>query len=328
MSSAAAGVFPGATWATRTPAEANLDESTLQQLATQVAGSGVVIRDGYLVYSWGSPTYSADWASASKPILSTLLFIAADRGLCDIHSAVGDFLSGGSPKDSVITFFQLANNTSGYSRAEGAGQAWAYNDYAIQLYGRTLCRHVFGASPSTVFDNELGLLQFQDAYLISDGQEGRVKGMSVRDFARIGLLWLNRGNWNGTQVIADSYFDWVTNQVPASLPRTSADGPESWNFGSYGGADDQTGQGPGDYGMNFWVNTNGWMPGVPADVYGAHGDAGQKVCFVIPHMNVVVSSIATWGNPSTAPILTLISADTSTPVDATSWGSIKSQFRE
>ena len=329
---AGAGVFPGATWDTRTPAEASLDEAKLQQLAAQVGGSAVVIRDGYLVYSWGTQTYSADWASASKPLLSTLLFIAADRGLCDVHSLVGDFLSGGSAKDSVITFFHVANNISGYSRGENAGEAWAYNDYGIQLYGHTLCRQVFGNSPPSVFDAELGILQLQDPYLISGGQEGRIKAMSVRDFARLGLLWLEKGHWDGTQLYDPSYMDYVVNQVPAAIPLSQSDGPESWNLGTYGGGDNQLGGGgPGQYGMNFWVNTNGWMPGVPADVFGADGDFGQKICFVIPHMNVVVSGIGAWGHPATAPLITLIEADlgtTDVPTDEpASWGTLKARYR-
>ena len=143
----------------------------------------------------------------------------------------------------------------GYSRAEGAGAAWAYNDHAINLYGYALCHEVFGQAPSAVVAAELGFLGFEDTRNISDSQYGRIKVMSIRDFARLGLLWLNRGAWDGVQRIPDASFDLVVNHVPSAHPTTSGDGPESWSLGSYGGSDDQGPFGPGHYGMNFWVNT-------------------------------------------------------------------------
>ena len=236
-------VFPGAIWQTRTPAAVDLDESKLQELAMLVGGSGMIARYGYQVFTWGSITSGADWASASKPVLSTLLFVAVDRGLCSLDSAVGDFLSGGSAKDSSITLLHLANMTSGYSRAELPGAAWAYNDHAINLYGHVLCELIFGASPSSVYGAELEFLQFEDAVEVSGSQLGRIKKMSVRDFARIGLFWARAGNWSGVQQVPASYFESVSDPVAVSLPRTSSDGPESWNFGTFGGGDDQIADG-------------------------------------------------------------------------------------
>ena len=42
---------------------------------------------------------------------------------------------------------------------------------------------------------------------------------SVRDFARVAWFWLNRGNWNGRQVLPRAYFDEnMRPQVPKDLP--------------------------------------------------------------------------------------------------------------
>jgi CubicO group peptidase (beta-lactamase class C family) len=326
-------VFPGATWEERTPEEVGLSENRLEDLADLVGGSGMIVRFGYKAYEWGSVTRSDNWASASKPVLSTLLFLADDQGLCSMDSAVGDFLSGGSDKDRSITFFDLANMISGYSRAEGPGEAWAYNDHAINLYGYVLCEEVFGGSPSTVFDDQLSFLQFEDPVSISNSKYGRIKDMSIRDFARLGLFWLNRGDWDGQQRIPESYFDLVTNQVPSGLPRTSADGSESWDLGTFGGPDNQADEGPGHYGMNFWVNTNGFFGDAPPDVYQANGHWGEEVCTVIPSMRVVAVGLGNWGHPSTEAIQLLLEADTATvstgsTIESLSWGRVKQLYLE
>ena len=41
-------------------------------------------------------------------------------------------------KDRSMTFRHLGAMTSGYARPEPPGAAWSYNDYAIQLYQKTL----------------------------------------------------------------------------------------------------------------------------------------------------------------------------------------------
>jgi CubicO group peptidase (beta-lactamase class C family) len=328
-------VFPDSTWATATPAEVGLDVAKLDELAQTVGGAGFIVRYGYHVYAWGDTTHRWDWGSASKPVISTLLFFADQEGLCTIQSAVGDFMPGGSPKDSSITFFHLANMTSGYSRGEWPGQAWAYNDFAINLYGYVLCYQVFGMTPQAVFDGHFGFLQMEDAPVLDGAsQYARIKHMSVRDYARLGLFWLHRGNWDGVQILPPSYFDtYVTNQVPSQLPRTTQNGPESWNLGSNGGGDNQTRNLQGHYGMNFWVNTNGLWAGLPANVYQANGHDGGEVCTILPDLELVAASAgASWGHPSTATIQLLYDA-AGAPTSAgrgtksSSWGGVKVGYR-
>ena len=321
-------VFPQSDWQTRTPAEAGLRIEKLEALADLAGGAGVVVRDGYIAYEWGGASTFGDWASASKPVLSTLLFMADEQERCGIHQVVGDFQPGGSAKDSSITFFHLANMVSGYSRGENPGQAWAYNDVAINLYGYVLCHRVFGTSPPDVFDQQLGFLGFQDPVTVSTSQYGRIKVMSVRDFARFGLLWLNRGNWDGAQVIDESYFDLVTAQVPPGTPVTSSDGPESWDLGTFGGSDNQNFSGPGAYGMNFWVNTNNLWPSAPANVYHASGHGGQKTCWVVPDLNIVVAGLGGVDLGSDQAIRLILEANIPTPVDSASWGQIKAMHRD
>ncbi len=324
--SQAASVFPGSTWEVTSPSAANLDAAKLSQLRNLVGGSGVVIRDGRIAYSWGDIASPRNWASASKPVLSTLLFLAVNQGRCQFDSPMSLYMPDGSAKDEAITFHQLANMTSGYSRAENPGAAWAYNDYAIQLYGYALNHGVFEGEPSAVMPQAFSFLEFEDEPLFSDVQYGRSVGVSIRDFARLGLLWLNRGTWDGVERIPSSFFDRVSNQVPESLPTSSGDGSESWNLGTFGGGDNQGAHGQGNYGYNFWVNTNDFWNGAPNDVFQAIGHSGGEVCIVFPSLGIVAAGIGAWGHPSTPAILLVVEAAGSTSLDAASWGTIKAQY--
>jgi CubicO group peptidase (beta-lactamase class C family) len=313
-----------------------LDESKLRELASLVGGSGMIVRSGLKAFEWGDITSRHDWSSASKPVLSTLLLMADNEGLCRLHSTIGDFLPDGSEKDRSITFFQLANMTSGYSRSERPGAAWAYNDHAVNLYAHVLCEEVFGDPAAVVIPERFSFLEFQDPFTIGEGRHGRITKMSVQDFARFGLFWMSRGRWKDTQWIPDRYFDLVTNQVSPELPRTSGDGEESWSYGTFGGEDDQIDLGPGHYGLNFWVNTNGLWPGVPAKVHQAIGHWGQRVCVVVPSMDLVAVGIGDWDHPSTEAIRLILEADTFAgsntvpaspgPVNATTWSRLKSRY--
>jgi len=292
----------------------------------------MIVRDGYVVREWGNVMGARDWASASKPVMSTLLFFAVEENRCATTTRVGELLSGGSPKDSAITFHHLTNMTSGYSRGEGPGEAWAYNDHAINLYGFTLFHRVFGDDPDTILSDRLAFLGFEDDVVVSDSRYGRITGMSIRDFARIGLFWLRRGIWGDDRRLPDAAFDLVTSQVPAFLPITAEDGPESWDLGTFGGPDDQLPWGPGHYGYNFWVNGSGLWPDVPPDVFQANGHWGGEVCTVLPGLGIVAVGVGDWGHPSTPALRLLVEAATpavsaEAAAGASSWGRVKSRFR-
>src|SRR5580765_3005653 len=76
LASAANLVFPASAWAAKTPAELGLDGGLLDQLAEQLGGRGCVLKDGYVVKTWGDQATRGDWYSSAKPVLSTMLFFA------------------------------------------------------------------------------------------------------------------------------------------------------------------------------------------------------------------------------------------------------------
>ena len=83
---------------------------------------------------------------------------------------------------------------------------------------------------------------------------------STGDWAKFGLLYLNRGYWNGEQLFSQGWSDYV------SKPTKNSNGT---------------------YGAHFWLNANGKYPDVPRDLYSANGYQGQFV-FIIPSKELVV----------------------------------------
>jgi len=307
-------VFPGRHWEQKIPAQVGLDAAKLEAFARfiqQPMGRqgekpdtfrGVVIKDGYLVYAWGEQDAGGGWFSASKPVLSTLLFFAIQQGkLKGVDDLVGDWRWALSDKDRTMTFRHLADMTSGYACDEAPGAAWAYNDFGIMLYALTLER-VYGCSIKDAADAVFAPLQLEDGSLIGDHLKGRGVSTTPRDFARVGWFWLNRGNWNGRQVLAREFFDtYMKPDVPPGLPRTqTAEANDYLDIGSYGGGHNQTDFGPGKYGFNWWFNApvskDGPLtfPDAPADIVMASGYGGNLMV-ILPSQRMVVAARGSWG---------------------------------
>lgn len=83
---------------------------------------------------------------------------------------------------------------------------------------------------------------------------------SMRDYARFGLLYLNKGNWIGNQVLPRTWIEYSTKPANGS---------------------------GGKYGSFFWLNQSGAYPNVPRDMYFCDGHDGQFI-YIIPSLQLVV----------------------------------------
>lgn len=83
---------------------------------------------------------------------------------------------------------------------------------------------------------------------------------NTRDWAKFGLLYLHKGNWNGEQIFDESWVQFVAT-------------PTNTSNGRYGG--------------QFWLNAGGKFPDVPKDMYYASGYQGQMVA-VFPSQDLVI----------------------------------------
>ncbi len=115
--------------------------------------------------------------------------------------------------------------------------------------------------PYTALVDKIGM----HSMIIETDMKGNYVGSSygwatTRDWAKFGLLYLNKGNWNGEQLFDASWVDYIT--TPTKLSE-------------------------GTYGAHFWLNAQGKYPDVPKDLYSANGYQGQYV-FIIPSKDLVV----------------------------------------
>ncbi|QTE21286.1 serine hydrolase domain-containing protein [Polaribacter cellanae] len=83
---------------------------------------------------------------------------------------------------------------------------------------------------------------------------------TARDWAKFGLLYLHRGNWNGTQIFSENWTDYVVQPTPTS---------EGW------------------YGAHFWLNASGRYPSVSKKMFFASGYKGQNV-YILPDEEMVI----------------------------------------
>lgn len=292
-------IFSGKSWQERKPAELGVDPAKLDELATRLGGRGCVVKDGYMVKTWGDQAQRADVLSSAKPMLSTLLFFAIEEGLVkSVDQPIAEFGWNLRPKDQGITFRHLGSMSSGYARPEGPGKAWAYNDFAINLYQQTLFDKVFQGDPKTAAEHpqRFGGLGLEDG--LDFRKTNRRISASVRDFARIAWFWLNRGKWGEQALLPKRVFDeHMKPQTPKDLPLTKqAETDDYLGIGTYGGGSDHfTKCGPGVYGFNWWFNETGgahpktrtW-PDAPADTVMSIGARGNNSA-MFPSLGLVLA---------------------------------------
>ena len=268
----------------------------------------MVVRHGYQCYSWGNLTTKGDVASAAKPVIQTMgLFAVQEALISDMDVLISTFGRSLVTKDLSMTLRHLTNMTSGYGMAEDPGDAFAYNDYAVQLLAMTVFDDIFAeASPNTAALNALrfGAIGLEDGALFGS-RGGYGVETSVRDLARIGLLWLNRGHWNGTQVLSAALMDEaLAVRVPTTTPISSTgnlSGSDYLSIGTFGGDWNQSAVGPGFYGSAWWHNSlvgttgNIAWPALPRDTFMAQGSFNQEFIICIPSLDIVCVGLGDWG---------------------------------
>ncbi len=286
--------YPGKHWELRSAESVGLDSDKLDAFVQGLGGDGCIVKDGTLIKTWGRFDQNGDWASAAKPVLSTLLLLAVqEKRLASVDTLVKEVGWSLAEKDAPMTFRHLANMVSGYACGEAPGKAWGYNDFAIQLYAKSL-EKVFQQPLEQALTQRLDVLRFEDGTLFGS-RHGTGVTASPRDFARLGWLWLNRGRWNGKQLLSSPLMEqFLRSGVPADLPRTSMPGSDYLGIGTYGGGTNQTPYGPGGYGFNLWFNSRlasgaiVW-PGLPEDACQANGMWNRDSVTMIPSLRMVVA---------------------------------------
>ncbi|MCW5851069.1 MAG: serine hydrolase [Anaerolineae bacterium] len=232
-------------------------------------------------------------ASVTKSIMTTLIGIAVDQGKLQLDQPMLSFfpdrtVANRDARKERITVRHLVTMSSGLDcTAEGdertlqemrtspdwaqftldrpvlwePGSHFVYCSPAIHLLSPILQRATGMTALDFARQNLFAPLGIQNVIWATDPQ-GYNRGsegiyLQPRDMAKIGYLWLNQGQWEGTQIVSRA---WVEQSVKSHLKTDGND----------------------DYGYAWWV-----MTGDGAGQYAAVGRGGQRI-HVLPSANVIV----------------------------------------
>ena len=291
---------PGAEWGRATVAESGWSEAGLAQaraFSNEIRSSAVfIVQHGRVVAEWGNTTKRTELASVRKSLLSALIGMAVAEGQINLDSTMGQLGIDDNPPaltevEKTATVRQLLQARSGIYHlalyespgmtearpprgSHAPGRFWYYNNWDFNVLG-TVFERATGTGVFEALDRKIAKPIGMQDYRPRDGSYFRGDAsihpaypirMSARDLARFALLYLNKGNWAGRQVVPQ---EWVQESTQAHST---------------------SGFGPG-YGYLWWTGYLGdaIAPSVtlPAGSFMAQG-AGGQYALVVPALDLVV----------------------------------------
>jgi CubicO group peptidase (beta-lactamase class C family) len=271
-------------------------------------GSGMIIRRGRLVMSWGLMGATYDLKSTTKSIGSSALglLLKDSQGLVKItDKAINYDPSIGIPPQSNantgwlgnITLLNLATHTAGFDKEGGytallfaPGTAWRYSDGGANWLAEALTLTFQEDLKVLLFDRvftPIGIGSSDLTWRSNAYRSTTINGIQNREFgagisadvdamARFGYLFLRKGTWNGQQILTPDFIDLVRQPHPLVV------GLPMYQPPVYDATDS-----PRHYGVLWWNNADGKLPGVPTDTYMSWG-LGESFIIVIPSLDIVV----------------------------------------
>lgn len=306
-SAAAPAAWPGEQWETVRPADVGMAEARLEEArryALTGGGSGMITRHGKVVMTWGDQAKLYDLKSSSKAIGVTLLGVALLDGKVTLDDlATKHHPTFGRPPESnagkgwieKITLRHLATQTAGFAKPGGyadllfaPGTEWHYSDSGPNwlaecltlVYRRDLDAVMFERVLAPIGVKRSDLRWRQHAY-----RPPTIEGVARREFgsgfhanvgamARLGYLYLREGKWQDQTLL------------PAEFVRTA--GRPSPEVAALAVRGTEHGNASRHYGLLWWNNGDGTIPGLPRDAYWSWG-LYDSLILVIPSLDVVVA---------------------------------------
>lgn len=280
QASAVEPTYPSTSWETRTPAELGMEY-------VDYDGDYVFVsRFGYQLYAGGEHTTRRSWRSGNKVYhASASLQAVHDGHLTSLdapaytYSDLSEWSNYQDPEDQAVTFRHFNNQMSGLADDYGPGEAFYYHDDVMRFYRRQVLPDVFDVDPELDGDARTDITSRILFEAIGDEDGSNYSGTSARDFARIGLLWMRGGEWDGSRVLrAEDIAEHWRIQVTADVPPA---GTNNWTYNAIG-----------VYGCWWWFNGiqnkdgERLWPELPLDTVAAFG-AGGNYMFVIPSLELI-----------------------------------------
>lgn len=306
-------VYPGVEWGTRKPRQVGLSPSKLEAFSTYLGGNGLVVRHGYMVYTWGDQSKRLGVASEYKPWLTHLLLKAVEEGkiaslddpVVRMEPQLGTLNSDLHHKDRKITWRHMANQVSCYGVKEKPGTAFDYSDYNMGRLKTVLYWKVYGATWETLDSQVLhpkvtDPIQCQDNPSLTRNNVGS-QGLSTYLFANTDLTGTRVAR---TDAVVD--FNWGSSSPAPSI------GPESFSVQWIGIVEAQhndsyTFYTRTDGGVRLWVGDqlviNRWTKSGGISEYSGSIPliAGKRYDFTMEYFHTTGEAVVQlrWSSPAT-----------------------------
>ena len=290
----------GSTWETIAPQTLDYCQPKIDSLYNFLEQNNskafILLKDGKIVLEKYFGTHTAttpwQWASAGKTITAFMTGIAQQEGFLSITDTTSSYLGQGwtnctPEQEEKISIWNQLTMTSGLD--DGVSDHYCTLDTCLNYLADPGTRWAYHNGPYTLLDgvieNATGLTlnnYTTQKLKIPTGMTGTFYSVgynnvfvsNARSMARFGSLILNKGNWNGNQIMTDTaYFNDMVNT--------------SQNLNK-------------SYGYLWWLNGKssfmvpmlqnvfpGFVcPNAPADLIAAIGAGGQFLN-VVPSQNLV-----------------------------------------
>jgi len=279
---------------------------SLTEYLTKLETTGmVVLKDDEMIYQYGNIKEVSYIASCRKSILSILYGKYVEDGTINLEETIGkigiDEKDGLLPKEKEATVQDIITARSGvfHIPANGGydkdnvlkrgsvkhGEYFLYNNWDFNVAGYILEKKT-GNSIYNELEEQLAIpLGFQDWNLKNQKKYYNKRKskypayhiyLSTRDMAKVGQLMLNKGKWDGKQIVSK---DWIKK---ISTTVTSTDTINK-RYGRNKSSPYQF-----SYGYMWWLVDNFKHNPDFEGAYSAAGWGGQFIT-IIPKLNVVVA---------------------------------------
>ncbi len=243
--------------------------STAKSIAVTLIGmlvdEGKLELDAPLDLDWLPPAGAPESDPRHRITLRHLLNMSS--GLYPVDNQRLEYATG-----SGLSYWAGASSVHGaLSRAliREPGTNWDYENYDTILAVHAMKRAIGDDQAYLEFPRRrlLDKLGMRNTLLSTDRFGDFIMSSQIytnaRDLGRFGLLYLNRGMWNGERLISEEWIDFVTTPAPASASRG--------NF----------------YGGQFWLVPD-QRTDVPKTAFSTAGNRGQFAIIVPTHDLVIV----------------------------------------
>jgi CubicO group peptidase (beta-lactamase class C family) len=260
--------YPGATWDTRTPAEAGFDTSSFNTALGNIPSPCMVVRDGYKIGSNGNVATTGLIWSGSKSMVALVAGRLIQQSSIALTDPIPNSDEPTAPEATLAEFLSMTSDWNLDAPSHDPGGHFAYNNGAIHFYG-TYLKDTFFASQTHVqflqnaYTNTIG---FENSITYNNAVGNYMSGwgggwtMSTQDLARVGWLVASGGGWNATQIISSSFInDLYTDKLgsaTASTDHPDIDPLAQGVSNQFNNEDILTNEMANNYSYGFWLGQN------------------------------------------------------------------------